>query len=315
MKILLLAEDPSFGAAANLIHALRNEGHNVGSIFLRKDAKCFWKNIGAVYVEPKKHGQKVGVYDEIGVYEHLIFVGSNAFESFTLQKRITPTTVILTDTHYLKNYKRLNAEFDAAGVNVMAMPDLMPYREGRPTAIYYPPFNLCNRKQKKNKHFTICHSPGPKAESNAKGTLQIREQVQLFLYKNPNAEYIEISGKTHAESIEIKSKAHVFIDQLVPPGAKPNGYAGGLGKSGAEAMQLGCYTITNRTEHGTYFVYFDPEQETLSQHLQRMHDNLEKRLIYRQVQKGWSQHNTTFDMVALNVLRTIQNKHENSNIR
>jgi len=316
MKILILAEDPSFGAAANLVKALRNAGHSVGSIFLRKDPKAFWEKVcNSMYIEPKDQNTKVVMHDKIGVYDHLIFVGSNAFESFSIPDRKTPATVILTDSHYLKNYERLNAEFDAAAVNVMAMPDLMPYRQCRPTSIYYPPFNLCNRKQKKNKHFTICHSPGPKAATNEKGTLHIREQLQRFVHKNPGAEYIEITGKTHSESIEIKRKAHVFIDQMVPPGAKPNGYAGGLGKSGVEAMQLGCYTITNRTEHGNYLNYFDQEKETLADHLQHVYNNRKELRNRAKAQKGWSQHNTTFDMVALNVLRTIQNKHENSNIR
>jgi hypothetical protein len=316
MKILILAEDPSFGAAANLVKALRKEGHSVGSIFLRKDPKGFWEKLSTCrYIEPIGDNQKVVIYDQDCGFDHLIFVGSNAFESFPIPERKTPTTVILTDSHYLRNYERLNLEFDAAGVNVMAMPDLMPYRQGRPTAIYYPPFNLCNYKRKKNDHFTICHSPGPKDATNEKGTFQIREQVQRFLHKNPGAEYIEITGKTHAESIEIKSKAHVFIDQLVPPGVKPNGYAGGLGKSGVEAMQLSCYTITNQMEHGKCLNYFNPETETMADHLQHVFDNRKELSNRAKAQLGWSKHHTTFDMVALNVLKTIQNKHENSNVR
>jgi len=316
MKIVVIAEDPSFGASANLVNALRKQYHSVVFVFKNNDPKEFWKKVPDKVVT-------IGRRPVLATMPDLsIVVGSKAWDwgmEFEGQgpniKPNQPTTVILTDSHYLRNYDRLNVEFDAAGVNVMAMPDLMPYRQGRPTAIYYPPFNLCNHKRKKNDHFTICHSPGPKAATNEKGTLQIREQVQRFLHNNPGAEYIEITGKTHAESIEIKSKAHVFIDQLVPPGVKPNGYAGGLGKSGVEAMQLGCYTITNRTEHGNYLNYFDQEKETLADHLQHVYNNRKELRNRAKAQKGWSQHNTTFDMVALNVLRTIQNKHENSNIR
>ena len=42
---LMLAEDPSFGAAGNLLNALYKNGHEVSAMFTRKDEKEFWKRI------------------------------------------------------------------------------------------------------------------------------------------------------------------------------------------------------------------------------------------------------------------------------
>lgn len=245
-NIALIAIDPSFGASANLVNALRQAGHSVLPIFKNRDPKEFWKTVE----HPLYADGYLWSADIFKGIEHNIYVGSNAYKWYQTAKDI-PTTVILTDTHYIENHKRLNAEFEAAGVTVFAMPDLYPYREGKPTLPYYPPFSLEHIPIKKNKHFTICHSPGDKAASNKKGSIEIRKAVERFMKQYPETEYLELTGLSHEECLRQKAKAHVFIDQMVPEGSMPHGYKGGIGKSGVEAMHLGCLVFTsgNRMQH------------------------------------------------------------------
>lgn len=307
--IALIAEDPSFGASANLVNALRQAGYQVSDFFKNKDPKGFWQTLESPAICEDRKPLLFQRPDQT------IIVGSNAWDWIKSlekpaenEKPYVKTTVILTDTYYIRNHERLNAEFEAAGVTVFAMPDLFQYRKGLPTLPYYPPFSLEHVKVKKNKHFTICHSPGPKAATNKKGTLDIRKAVQQFKQKYPATEYIEITGKSHAECLELKAKAHVFIDQIVPEGSMPHGYKGGIGKSGVEAMHLQCEVIGNVAE-----CEIMPPMSINVTDAYPLHQKME--FVYRNKLRSdqemvdqyfWAKQYTSYQFVANHVLQTIK---------
>jgi hypothetical protein len=303
MKLALIAEDPSFGASANLVEALRQNDHQVAAIFENKDPKGFWQKVSSSFFV----GNKFMLHDD-GSKDRLIIVGSNAWDKFKFMNQPkTPITVILTDSHYLRNYQRLNKEFTEAGATVFAMPDLMPFRENLPTLTYLPPFEISHIKVEKNKRFTICHSPGPKVSTNAKGTREIRAAVHLFQRHHPNTEYLELTGLSHDECLLQKAKAHVFIDQIIPENRQINGYAGGLGKSGIEAMHLGCYVISSITEPYTAFNFYDPKYSMpLEIYLNLLINEKEvvKNLAHKQHLKAMAL--SSYSSVANHVLQTLQ---------
>jgi hypothetical protein len=150
-SFLMLAEDPSFGAAGNLANALWDNGHELSVMFTRRDEKEFWKRIKipedqVVYLENQGYDTPVAA---VSAPDEIIVVGASAWDMLFVsvnydfsKKSATPIKVILTDTYYVRNYQRLNEEFEKVGARVYAMQYLMRYRVGLPTEIYYQPIEI-----------------------------------------------------------------------------------------------------------------------------------------------------------------------------
>lgn len=98
----------------------------------------------------------------------------------------------------------------------------------------------------------ISHSPqGHKKNMNVKGTNEINDFINK-LSDNFNIQYDVISGFEWNDCIAIKSKSHIFIDQLVKN--NPNidqkrfgtiEYSGAIARSSIEAMHLNCCVVTS----------------------------------------------------------------------
>ena len=313
--IFLVAEDPSFGAAANVINAMYREGHYITALFQNKDPKGYWETIEInekciIYVDGDFNRKIPAPPREP---DEIIIIGSSAWDMLFVEMdyvfdkscELENCKVVLTDTYYIRNHKRLNYEFDSLGVAVYAMPDLYKYRtEYRVTYPFYQPFDIekfKKKRQKKHKKYTICHSPGAKAKSNQKGTIQIGQAVEKYLAKNNLARYKLITDLDYEKCLEEKSKCHVFIDQMQPE--NPYDYAGGIGKSGLEAMLLGslvlsCGEIVNHCSFPEAPVQiFNSEKELLTA-LEFFEEHPEIRKFIAKTQQVWAETFLSYSYVA-----------------
>ena len=122
---------------------------------------------------------------------------------------------------------------------VFVMPDQIKF-VGVPSL---PTLQFIPQKERveKYKEFTVSHSPRNRMKQDKKGANVIREAV-----KSLGMRFELITGKSVQEAIQIKGKSHVHVDQIVN---MADGYKGGIGKSGLEAIMMGCAVITSGDRH------------------------------------------------------------------
>ena len=185
--------------------------------------------------------------------DHLIIIGMRALKAYSKlkNKNFKSVAVIFSDTNFCKYHKWCNDYVEENNIPVYAMPDLHDYLR----VPYIPAYQTITLPkiyiEKPTDRISICHSPGKKAFMNIKGTNQINFIIKKLQKKYP-IEYKVLKRHTWEDCIKEKSRSHIFIDQLTKEnpyidqtrfGGKIV-YKGALGKSGIEAMMLGCCTVT-----------------------------------------------------------------------
>jgi len=219
--IALISIDPSFGNCVGIYKALSLRD-KVVAVFKQKDEKGFHRQIPYV----------LG-FENIPKADHYFVVSADAYVK--IKDRLSKdVTVILTDTYFLKHSK----EIDLSGCRVFCMPDLVHLCECDYT-IYYHPYEHSGEIKKSDK-LTVAHSPYSRLKRITKGTIHIVDAIE-DLSKEVDFYYDVICDASWSESIERKSKSHIFIDQL----ADVSNYDGTLAKSGIEAMAAECFTMTS----------------------------------------------------------------------
>lgn len=153
-------------------------------------------------------------------------------------KNFNRVIVIVTDGGFMTESKKYNDEFKPFEVYLTNCK--MQYAErGR---VYYQPFDLSRFPKNKNPMLTFCHSPFVGEKTKEKGTDQI-----IKGFKRLGLNYDLIMGKSWVEAMVRKSRCHIFVDQISSqPGhfKIPPNWKGGVGKSGLEAMNLRCLTLS-----------------------------------------------------------------------
>jgi len=177
---------------------------------------------------------------------HYIFAGSGILTRIDLSRLEGRKTVIISDSHYLQETSKIDALIEKYKIEVFCMADLWQYCKF-PKKMYIHPFVDFDYMDfshiKKRDKFTICHSPYHKVETNQKGSREIEQAVKKLKYVTA-LDYECITDKTWRQTLDIKASCHFFIDQISEGNHFPQmGYKGGLGKSGLEAMLLGCLTF------------------------------------------------------------------------
>lgn len=213
MRVALISIDPSFGNCVGIYKALSLK-HDVTCFFKQEDPKGFHTMLPWI--------KMMSGFNDAN-FDHYFVVSSDAYCRANTPPR--KTTVVLTDSHFLKNHKTI----DLSHTRVLCMADLVPYCK-QYDKLFYHPFEW-DEPYVKNKELTIAHSPYSKTKRVQKGT-------DFILSVVPDVDVI--MGVSWVESIRRKSKAHIFIDQV-----ERVGYPGGIGKSGIEAMAVGCMTLTS----------------------------------------------------------------------
>lgn len=129
---------------------------------------------------------------------------------------------------------------DYIKVNVKKMFPYVP-----PLSMKYFPF--LKEKKRNNNQIVLGHSPGTKLKTDEKGTSFIEGVFKSVKSKYENVSYKIIENMGNEECIKMKYSCDIFVDQIIdnsmnncdPP------YLGGQGKSGIEAMVLGCLAMTS----------------------------------------------------------------------
>lgn len=219
--------------------------------------------------------------------DHLILIGMRALEWYSKykEKNFKTVAVIFSDTNFCRHYLWCNNYVNKNNIYVYAMPDLEKYLECKYIPAYQtiilPEIDIEKPKDK----IIICHSPGIKAKDNIKGTKQIKLIIDKLKDKYNYIEYLQLTNLSWEKCIKVKSKAHIFIDQLIKNnphisqerfGNKIT-YNGALGKSGIEGMLLKCCTITTMDQPHTE-PYFPPPPVLISDYL-NFECDLEKLII------------------------------------
>lgn len=158
---------------------------------------------------------------------------------------------IISDTDACRKYQWWNRIVSDYGIRLYAMPDLFGFCLSPCTEIYhYMRVNPALIEPKPDR-ILVSHSPRAGHKAKVKGTAQIIETVE-GLKKTLDFDFVLITGLTQPEAVRLKSRSHIFIDQLIydNPHTDQNHfggkivYNGGIGKSGIEALHCGAAVIT-----------------------------------------------------------------------
>jgi hypothetical protein len=145
-----------------------------------------------------------------------------------------PTTLIFTGQRFMKSKNHFN-KLSLLAVDTYVMPNLIKFRDGFPTKIFYQPFDI-NMDVSKHDEILISHSPFKEKHMRYKGSRHIQETITSLGYK-----FDMITNTTWEDTMRRKAVSHIFIDQIHD---HPNYYAMGVGKSGLEAMFLKCLVMS-----------------------------------------------------------------------
>jgi len=198
---------------------------------------------------------------------NLMLIGYEGLDWYakTNKKTYKTVAVIFCDTLFCTNYKWCNEYTNENNIFVYLMPDLQNYYYYDYVPVWQTiaiPDQITIEKP--NDKILISHSPGHKFGANYKGSKEIGNIIKK-LSKNYNIEYMCLTNYTWIDCIKQKSKAHIFIDQIVKNNPNINQkrfggeieYHGAIGQSGLEGMLLKCCTITSMNEPKT-LPYFPP---------------------------------------------------------
>lgn len=171
--------------------------------------------------------------------ETLIIVSVYAYNIMRANlKNFDRVIIIVTDGGFMSDPRKYNEEFKP--FEVFFTNCKMQYAErGR---VYYQPFDLSRFQKVKNQKLTFCHSPFVGEKTKEKGSDQI-----IKGFKRLGVNFELIMGKPWVEAMVRKSKCHVFVDQISSTAGYfkiPPNWKGGVGKSGLEAMNLRCLTLS-----------------------------------------------------------------------
>lgn len=224
---------PGAGHGCELVKAIRKY-IDIQSIYFENDPYGLdFIDPGAMIIQrnfPQK-GNKLIIMTAY-VYRHLEdMYGKNYFKFFDEVTIIVPDGIIWTDPE----------RFNRAWVNfkVFATHCKIMYRGNYLTREYYQPFDLHYIYKTKEKNLVVSHSPFSKEKEREKGTDYLR-----MLMKELNVEFRIFQNMKWLRCMQEKAKTHIFIDQIGLRTALPKNWLGGVGKSGMEAMNLRCCTVS-----------------------------------------------------------------------
>jgi len=147
-------------------------------------------------------------------------------------------------------YSEMHEEINAAVAKLpcvrrYAMCDLL--RHDPPALPLMQTYDNLAPIDRKFDEFTICHSPGQKYGADKKGSALIEAAIaEVALHLPVKAQVLK--DIPHKKSLVIKAMCHIFVDQIASA-------AGGMGKSGLEALCLGVPTLCD-LRNATFAGYY-----------------------------------------------------------
>lgn len=291
-------------------------GHNCGlALGLQKygHVSVVWENKSPHKIDIDVPNVHYG-YNHINRGDDIIIVGclaydrlfSNVHRRAKIRSNFSRIHIIITDGRFARDpdrYNHLFREYD-----VITNGCKRHFRGNLKTKTFYQPFDLSHIDQRKNYDLTISHSPF--------GPMKFREKGTNEIIKAMNRSFVEcdfdlITGVSWDECLIRKAKSHIFIDQIDHYDRskfkfRDKSYVWpALGKSGIEAMHLGCCVIT----HGKAYDTDIPAppvawcngnfKEVLEYYIK----NEKERNELAQKGKEWALHYASYDFAARNVLQ------------
>jgi len=218
VRIGIISRNAAYGNAAALAEGMRHFA-DVSVWFHEPDKKGFYKQTKVVKSFPD--------------CDRYVILGAVSIGFLPAKYRNRKVTIVLTDSTYMNRPELYNKFFKDNGWTVFAMPDLAPLSGTK--NIYYQPFIMPQVDRRKTE--MICHSPFCESKEKQKGTVLI----SAICAKN-NLPLTIIKGKTWRETIEIKARHLICVDQLFR----------GIGKSGLEAMLLDSIVLSGVKPEGNH---------------------------------------------------------------
>ncbi|CTQ55426.1 hypothetical protein LP7551_03969 [Roseibium album] len=170
------------------------------------------------------------------------FVKKNATISEKLPSQST-ACLLVTDSYLLNDNKGINSLYSQfPSLKIFAMPDLIPFIYDREIFPFYPVVDCQQHEEdeRPNTPLLVGHSPSRHTRFGQKGTEFILNVLQKHEIK-----YDLITGLDYATALQRKSQLDVFVDQISYEKFDSLSWSGGIGKSGLEAMALGCAVVTS----------------------------------------------------------------------
>lgn len=269
---MILVEDCSYFASPFLSKLL-----NVDLYVLNNTYNNFFNNLDkALPIKVDSSLKKLPKYGNITV---IAYKALKIIEPFI--DKYDNVNIILCDTESCVNHTYWNNLVKKNNhIKLFLMPDLYRYSNVDFNPIYqYIDLSYFKDIQKYDK-LTISHSPRTLKKQEAKGTNLIINTINE-LQLSYDFDFKLISGVNYIEANTIKSKSHIFIDQIIMNNKQINQnrfgnqiiYNGGLGKSGLEAMLLNNIVIVGGEYYATKH-YDKPEITWVNS------DNFKTNLIY-----------------------------------
>lgn len=159
-------------------------------------------------------------------------------------EQLKDAVIWYTDSPYLRQSEVYDGEATAYGVKkVFAMPDLMHLApEGTRPLLHPIKMNHFFNGNRGDEKRIVAHSPGDNIKRQQKGSDEIESAI-INVMSSYDLSYRCIMHVSHRQCLEEKAQAHIFIDKLVTVDETCKRLRFGLGKSGLEAMALGCVTM------------------------------------------------------------------------
>lgn len=210
-------------------------------------------------------------------------------------------TVIISDTEFVRKSKKINTFLlNNKYIKVLIMPDLIQYMDKRiKHKPYYQHIPIPDDISiVKNENVTISHSPGFKYKLDLKGSSFIEKELK-------NLHLVVIRNKEWKDCIELKAKSHIFVDQMIDK--TKDGYRGGVGKSGLEAMLVKNLLITSSDKLITEPFFENPpviysRPNTFKNAIMYYVNNLDVVDDISEKQYKWAKKHTSIEFVKNNIL-------------
>ena len=280
-------------------------GHNVG---LAKGLEKYGQ-LTVVWENKNPHGLDYLHSAQYG-YKHiprtgddLIVVGALCFDRLG-DYNYARKHIIITDGRFARYPDKYNSRL--TGWDVLTTACKRHFREPLPVKTYYQPFDLSHIATRKSEQLTIAHSPFGPMKYREKGTEQI-----LSTCAKIGVKLDLITGVNWDMCLNRKAKSHIFVDQIDHYDRHkfafrdPQYVWPALGKSGIEAMHLGCCVIT----HGKGYDTDIPAppvawcngnfQEVLKYYIK----NEKERKEMAEEGRKWALRYASYDFAARNVLQ------------
>ena len=330
MKITVVAYICTYGGASVLAKAMsQHTEHDVTLIYHDPDRYDFHlKYDGLCWAD-----DPAGCVERLLDADVLLFAGTPSVWRFMHQRiqgtkyggactdawlKKKPTFVLVTDTWFYREPQKHNSILSKYRVYPFIMPDLLPYLQQelhQKYCLYYQSIEEPETAGLRAKdRIILCHSPGHPLRYAHKGTPDIvRIFDTLHQANRGKVDWQLITGMKHDKCLRAKAAAHIFVDQIVEQPSTDGfpEYHGGVGKSGLEAMRLGCVTLASGSLPPDMDIAFAPpairvDKNSLLPQLERLIASPELLTEVSRQQLQWAKTYTTPQYVASHVTKWME---------